>query len=131
MTCIKVLTFASDHIPHSLLTIYALGGSPEDIRAAYERNQAYQQSARPVVDEVLAKLNETAEFKKYVGKGEHYSNFLAFFQRQIDEKGVNAVLNEYLFAENEQAEDMLCRLWGGTLSLSLQSLRSDVNGRGI
>ena len=112
-----ILTLATDHIPHSLLSIYALGGSPEDIRAAYERNQAYQLPARPVVDEVLEKLNETAGFKEYRGKGEHYSNFLAFFQRQIEEKGVGAVLNEYLFAENEQAEDMLCRLWAGMLFL--------------
>lgn len=129
-----ILTLATDHIPHSLLTIYALGGSPEDIRAAYERNQAYQQPARPVVDEVLEKLNETADYKKYRGKGEHYPNFLAFFQHQIDEKGVGAVLSEYVFAENEQAEDMLCRLWGGTLILrynhcDMVSTEGDSNDR--
>lgn len=108
-----LLTFVPDHIPHSLLSIYALGGSPEDIRAAYERNQLYQRKAVPVNVEVVEKLNETGDFKEYLGKGKHYSNFLSFFQRQIDEKGVDAVLNEYVFAGNAQAENMLCRVWGG------------------
>jgi hypothetical protein len=108
-----LLTFVSDHIPHSLLSIYALGGSPEDIRAAYERNQSYQRKAMPVNVEVVEKLNETGDFKEYLGKGKHYPNFLSFFQRQIEEKGVDAVLNEYVFAGNERAENMLCRVWGG------------------
>lgn len=108
-----LLTFVSDHIPHSLLSIYALGGSPEDIRAAYERNQSYQRKAIPVNVEVVEKLNETGYFKEYLGKGKHYPNFLSFFQRQIEEKDVDAVLDEYVFAGNERAENMLCRVWGG------------------
>ncbi|KAF3396303.1 Oxidoreductase AflY [Penicillium rolfsii] len=104
-----------NHIPHSLLSIYALGGSPEDIRAAYERNQSYQRKAVPVNVEVVDKLNETGHFKEYLGKEKHYPNFLSFFQRQIDEKGVDVVLNEYVFAGDERAENMLCRVWGGLL----------------
>ncbi|KAJ5906668.1 Oxidoreductase ptaJ [Penicillium subrubescens] len=104
-----------NHIPHMLLSIYALGGTPEDIRAAYERSQSYQRKAVPVNAEVVDKLNETGDFKEYLGKGKNYSNFLSFFQRQIDEKGVDAVLNEYVFAGNEQAENMLCRVWGGLI----------------
>jgi hypothetical protein len=105
-----------DHIPHHLLSIYALGGSPEDIRTAYERNNSYQRPVVPGVVEVIENLNETADFKECLGKEKHYPNFLSFFQRQIDEKGVGAVLNEYVFAGNEQAENMLCRLFGGALS---------------
>ncbi|KAJ5381455.1 Oxidoreductase ptaJ [Penicillium cataractarum] len=104
-----------NHITHSLLSIYALGGSPEDIRAAYERNQSYQRTVVPAVVEVIEKMNATGVFTEYLGEEKHYPNFLSFFQRQIDEKGVGAVLNEYVFAESEQAENMLCRLWGGLL----------------
>lgn len=74
----------------------------------------------PAVVEVIEKMNETGDFTEYLGKERNYPNFLSFFQRQIDEKGVGAVLNEYVFAENEQAENMLCRVWGGMLSTSFK-----------
>jgi hypothetical protein len=44
---------------------------------------------------------------------EQYSNFLAFFQREIDEKGVPMVLNEYLFGGDELAESLLSRMFSG------------------
>jgi hypothetical protein len=37
-----------DHIPHQILSMYAVGAKPEDIRAAYRRNQSYQRPVCPV-----------------------------------------------------------------------------------
>ncbi|KAJ5176839.1 uncharacterized protein N7482_002716 [Penicillium canariense] len=104
-----------NHIPHLLLSIYALGGSPEDILAAYNNNKNYQRPSVPTVVEVINDMNDTEKFQAYLGKEKHYSNFLSFFQRQIDEKGVGAVLNEYVFAGDGRAESMLSRLFGGLI----------------
>ncbi|KAI2793918.1 Oxidoreductase ptaJ [Penicillium oxalicum] len=102
-----------NHIPHSLLSIYAVGGSADDIRAAFGRNQSYQRPVLPTDDELVGKMHQTGNLREYFGQEKNYPNFLSFFQKQIDDKGVDAILNEYLFAENGQAENLLCRLWGG------------------
>lgn len=103
----------TDHIPHLLLSIYALGAAPEDIKASYERNKTYQRPALPASQDVIQSMHDVAKFQQYFGKEEHYPNYLAFFQREIDAKGVGAVLGEYVFAGDERAESMICRLFGG------------------
>lgn len=44
---------------------------------------------------------------------QHYPNFLSFFQSELKSKGTEGVLKEYLFADNELANNMLSRLYGG------------------
>ncbi|KAJ5495276.1 Oxidoreductase ptaJ [Penicillium diatomitis] len=102
-----------NHIPHSLLSIYAVGGSPDDIEAAYKRNASYQRPVLPTDNGVVEKMRQTGNLREHFGKEKHYPNFLSFFQKEIDEKGVDTVLNIYLFAENDQAQNLFCRLWGG------------------
>lgn len=58
-------------------------------------------------------MHDTTRFQQCLGKGNNYPNYLAFFQQEIDAKGVGEVLREYLFAGDERAESMLCRLFGG------------------
>lgn len=48
-----------------------------------------------------------------MGKEENYPNFLAFFQQELEAKGVGSVLKEYLFSGDESAESMMVRLFGG------------------
>ncbi|KAJ5365849.1 hypothetical protein N7517_008735 [Penicillium concentricum] len=104
-----------NHIPHQLLSIYALGASPEDIKACYGRNKSYQRPALPASQDIVQSMHDVAEFQKYAGKEEHYPNYLAFFQHEIDAKGVAEVLKEYVFAGDERAESMMCRLFGGLI----------------
>lgn len=52
-------------------------------------------------------------FKKYLGKENHYHDFLLFWQNEIEEKGWEIVLNEYVFAGDERADDMLTRMYAG------------------
>ncbi|KAJ5104657.1 hypothetical protein NUU61_002004 [Penicillium alfredii] len=104
-----------NHIAHEVLTLYALGATPEHIRAGYNRNKSYQRPVFPTDKSVVSALHEPTKFYEYCGKDEHYPNFLAFFQHEIDAKGVGPVLREYLFAGDERAEDMLSRLWGGLI----------------
>jgi hypothetical protein len=59
-------------------------------------------------------------FRAHAGKRDNYSDFLVFFQREIDAKGVGPVTNEYLFAGDDFADEMLIRLFAGkTLSYGL------------
>lgn len=60
-------------------------------------------------------MHKPDRFKTYLGKEKYYHDFLVFFQKEIDEKGWQNVLNEYLFARDERADDMLVRLYAGFL----------------
>lgn len=102
---------------HHVLSLYALGASPDEIRTAYNRNKSYQRPAYPVDAEVVKAMHDKAKFQECFYKEEHYSNYLAFFQEEIDAKGVGDVLNEYVFAGDERAESMLYRLFGGKKSI--------------
>ncbi|RJE19326.1 hypA-like protein [Aspergillus sclerotialis] len=104
-----------NHIVHHMLSIYALGASPEEIKAAYRRNSSYQRPVLPTKNDVVKFLSDKGSFKAALGKEENYPNFLAFFQNEIEAKGIGAVLNEYLFAGDEVAESMLARLFGGLI----------------
>ncbi|KAL4736469.1 hypothetical protein BDV11DRAFT_211211 [Aspergillus similis] len=104
-----------NHIAHQVLTLYALGASPDEIQAAYDRNKTYQRQALPMREDVVQSLHQKDKFKDALGKEKNYPDFLEFFQREIDEKGVGAVLSEYLFKRDENAESMMARLFGGLL----------------
>ena len=58
-------------------------------------------------------MAEPAHFKKYVGDVQYYHDFLVFFQGEIDKKGWESVVQEYLFQGDERADDMLVRLYAG------------------
>ncbi|KAI9368464.1 hypothetical protein BJX61DRAFT_523826 [Aspergillus egyptiacus] len=104
-----------NHIVHHILTIYALGASPADIKAAYDRNKSYQRRTMPMHEDVVLSLYDREKFNEALGKEKNYPNFLEFFQREIEKKGTESVLSEYLFAGNENAESMMARLFGGLL----------------
>ncbi|GAA88254.1 hypothetical protein ASPFODRAFT_143603 [Aspergillus luchuensis CBS 106.47] len=106
-----------NHIPHHVLSLYALGATPEQIRAAYDKNSSYQRPKMPVDEDVVSQMGKAEGFLKYLGQEKHYSNYLEFFQRQMKEKGEERVLGEYLFSDSggEVAELMLGRLFGGLI----------------
>ncbi|KAL2801770.1 hypothetical protein BJX63DRAFT_416651 [Aspergillus granulosus] len=104
-----------NHIVHHILTIYALGASSNDIKAAYNRDRSYQRRTMPMNEKVVESLYEKDQFRKALGEEKNYPNFLEFFQREIDRKGTEAVLSEYMFAEDANAESMMARLFGGLL----------------
>lgn len=104
-----------NHIVHHILTIYALGASPSEIKAAYDRNKSYQRRAMPSDEGVIRSLNDKTKFREALGKEKNYPNFLEFFQREIEQKGAEKVLGEYILAEDDNAENMLARTFGGLL----------------
>ncbi|KAJ5620832.1 hypothetical protein N7510_004816, partial [Penicillium lagena] len=104
-----------NHIVHQILSIYALGAGPAEIKAAYKRNASYQRPVLPTDANLVQAMRDTATFMQCFGKEENYPNFLAFFQQEIDAKGVGDVLKEYVFKGDERAESMLSRLYAGLI----------------
>ncbi len=58
-------------------------------------------------------MHDPSRFKQYLGDEARYHDFLVFFQSEIDKKGWEAVLNEYVFQRDERADDMLVRMFMG------------------
>lgn len=104
-----------NHIAHHLLTLFALNASPKEIQQGYDTNVSYQRPPEPLKDSIVGDMHRPERFETYLGKEKYYHDFLVFFQKKIDEKSWQDVLNEYLFANNDRANDMLCRLYAGFL----------------
>ncbi|KAF6226042.1 hypothetical protein HO173_012532 [Letharia columbiana] len=104
-----------NHIPHHILTLYALGAGPELIQKHYESNKQYQRPLQPITDSILEDLHDNEKFREYLGSGRYYHEWLVFFQGEIDKKGYEVVINEYCLKGDERADDMLVRLHGGFL----------------
>lgn len=60
-------------------------------------------------------ISNPSDFAKYLGKEKYYHDFLIFFQNEMEAKGWQAVVNEYVFAGDERADDMLGRMYAGLL----------------
>lgn len=108
-----------DHIVHLVLSMFSLGASPDEIKAAYTRNKNYQRPAFPVDKNLVEALRDPNTFQEAFHKEKNYANYLAFFQEEIDAKGVGAVLKEYVFAGDQRAESMLSRMFGGMFKHSI------------
>jgi hypothetical protein len=103
-----------NHIAHHLLTIYALGASPEELQQAFDINHTYQRPQFPVKERNVQSMDDPEEFKKFLGKEQYFHDFEDFFRKQIEEKGWEQVLNEHVFARTEHAERILDRMFAGT-----------------
>ena len=104
-----------DHIVHCILTIFALGATPEEIQKVYDREKSYQKRRDPIDEEIVKSLANNDEFQKFLDRKDQYSNYLLFFQRQIEAKGVRALLEEYLFAETKLSNQVLARVYASKL----------------
>ncbi|KAK5000950.1 hypothetical protein LTR66_000296 [Elasticomyces elasticus] len=58
-------------------------------------------------------MHDLHTYKNCLGDEKHYHDFLVYFQNEIDAKGWQGVLNEYLLAGDERANDMLVRMFAG------------------
>ncbi|KAI9763559.1 MAG: hypothetical protein M1840_000421 [Geoglossum simile] len=104
-----------NHIVHHILTIYALGASPETIQTQYDDNKIYQRPHGPIHRNIVDELGDYEKRKKYLGKEQYSSDFQVFFQKEIERLGWEEALQEYAFKGDEGADDMLVRLYMGFL----------------
>ncbi|KAG5931156.1 hypothetical protein E4U53_001932 [Claviceps sorghi] len=104
-----------NHITHYLLTLYGTGASVSALQAAYDANESYQKKSTPFDDTVVKELQQdwSANAPKYLGIATHYSDFLRFFQLQIDKKGWEAIVCEFICQETSKSRDIVQRLFAG------------------
>ena len=72
----------------------------------------------PLEQPVVQDMSNPEHFKKYLGNEKYYHSFLVFFQQEMEKKGWENVLNEYVFKGNDRADNILVRMFAG-LSFSL------------
>jgi hypothetical protein len=113
---ISHLLLVKNHIAHHLLTLFALGATPAELKKAYADNASYQRPPGPLEPSIVSDMHDPERFKKYLGKEKYYADFLNFFREELEKKGWEDVLTEYLFKGDERAEDMLVRLFAGKFS---------------
>ncbi|KAL6881583.1 hypothetical protein J3F83DRAFT_722814 [Trichoderma novae-zelandiae] len=110
-----------NHTVHLLLSLYATGASSSVLEKAYAENHSYQISAKQFDPDVVEELKSGwSEGSPYLGKGDHYPDFLKFFQDEIEDKGWEKVLQEYVFKGDERSEAIYGRLFAGFLHPLIQ-----------
>ncbi|KKK21810.1 hypothetical protein P175DRAFT_0544167 [Aspergillus ochraceoroseus IBT 24754] len=104
-----------NHTVHHLLTLYALGATPDEIRAMYDLNKGYQALVqyRPV--STVLQLKDRSFFQQCLGDLSYYDSYVRFFQDEIAQRGIPDVVNEYLFQGDEISDDILGRMHSGFL----------------
>ncbi|KAL2156766.1 hypothetical protein VTH82DRAFT_1512 [Thermothelomyces myriococcoides] len=102
-----------NHIVHSVLTVLAMGGGPDQLRRAYNDGEVVQRPPPILAAESVDSLADPDVFLSRMVKISEYTNFLVFFEGEIDKKGWPAVVNEYLFTGTSVAEAMFSQLCEG------------------
>ncbi|KAJ6279553.1 hypothetical protein J3E71DRAFT_182420 [Bipolaris maydis] len=110
-------TAGHNHIVHSLLTVLALGGSPEELRARYNDGVPIQRAIPSVDVELLEKLRSDDKddilYDSIVGQIHQYHTFLEFFKGEVGDKGWKEVMKEYVLARTKLADLILARMFEG------------------
>ena len=102
-----------DHIAHHILSIFALGASPEEIQKAYDTNLGMQRSHGEQDDGIIQNMHDRTLFAKYLNDEKYYIDYLQFFQSEIDSKGIGKTMQEHIFAGDDVAIQMLDQLFAG------------------
>lgn len=104
-----------NHLPHAILTTFAMGGSPEQLARAYTDGVPCQRLLPPVDPEVVEEMKDPTKFKAYAQQLSQYSNFLAFFEDKIAEKNGDwrIVVTDTCFTRTPLADFMLAQLLEG------------------
>lgn len=99
---------------HHLCTLYGTGGKSGDYVKAYDQNSGYQIKAMHPSEKTVEEFEQKWETaSKFLGQGRSYANFLRYYQHEIEKKGWQDVVKEYLFAGDERANDLFARLYAG------------------
>lgn len=95
--------------------MYGVGAPASAIEKQFKQNAEYQMPRKPVNSSHVQDMADPEKFMKFLGKAQFTGDFLEFFRRELETKGVEKVLQEYLFAGDERADTMFGRLYAGFL----------------
>lgn len=102
-----------NHMAHSLLTTFALGGGWQELQRAYDDSVPVQRAIPEVDYEVVEGLSNDKRMFEVVGQLPQYTNVMTFFEQQIDQSSWVQVLHKYCFSRTELADTILARMYEG------------------
>ncbi|EDR02238.1 uncharacterized protein LACBIDRAFT_309882 [Laccaria bicolor S238N-H82] len=82
-----------NHAAHTVIALWALGANEEILNAAYR----YASSYLLPLFESPGLINE-GNWETHLGDEKYYQAYISFFTEEVKAKGVDAVLEEYVFA---------------------------------
>ena len=74
-----------------------------------EENASYQRPPPPVDQDGVQSLSDPIKSMQYLSIVKDYAQCPAFFQREIDGKGYEEIVNEYVFRRAERASICVCQ----------------------
>lgn len=102
-----------NHLVHNLFTRLALGATPDQLQTAFDDDVPLQRGIPDLDQDVVSKLADDEFFSERITKISHYTNFRVFFEQQINTKGWQQVVNEYVFSKSPIAEAILPLMYDG------------------
>ncbi|ORY71923.1 HypA protein [Pseudomassariella vexata] len=109
-----------NHISHHILALYGTGASAEDLVKGYIENEGYQRPSVKAHGNLVEDLKDWEKAKKHLGKAKYYTDWLHFYQHEIERLGWQKALAEYMFKGDERCEDMMVRMFSGFLHPLIQ-----------
>jgi len=85
--------YLSNHMSHALIALYQLGAPPERLQSWFD---TYSRSLEPRVPPTPDFKITTENWQKYVGKKQHYAEYVDFFTNQVNQQGLNSVMSQYV-----------------------------------
>ncbi|KAK2754877.1 hypothetical protein FQN54_006770 [Arachnomyces sp. PD_36] len=103
-----------NHVVYHVLSLWAMGASPQQIYQHSERNVHCALPPPKVADEETVKsLSDPENLKKTLGQEECYQDLIVFFEHEIERLGVDQTLQEYLLGDSEFARSSYPRVYHG------------------
>lgn len=102
-----------NHTVHNVLTRLAIGAGANDLEAAYDDTESNRRPIPPVDEDVIRELGTEDGFYRHLANGPDYTNYLVFFEREIERKGWREVIQEYCFGRTRNADTLLARMFEG------------------
>lgn len=110
-----------NHVSHQILALFGTGASADVLTRGYVENENYQRPLmKPNDDKLIEELRDWDKAKKRLAKEQYYSDWLAFFQHEIERLGWQQTLAEYMFKGDERSQDMMVRMYAGFLHPLIQ-----------
>ncbi|OTA95472.1 hypothetical protein M434DRAFT_20201 [Hypoxylon sp. CO27-5] len=102
-----------NHTVHNVLTRLALGATSDDLELGFGDNLPGQRPLPPVDEEVIRDMATDDGFYNRLGNMNHYTNYMVFFEGEIERKGWREVVNQYCFGRDRNSDAMLARMFDG------------------
>lgn len=102
-----------NHTVHNVLTRLAIGADAADLESGYVDNERDRRPMPPLDESVIRELESDDGFYRHLGQLSDYTNYMVFFEREIERKGWKEVVNEYCFGRTRNADVLLARMFDG------------------